>query len=389
MININSIQDCCLCGACKDVCPKSAIAFTNRQHTFDYPIVDKDKCVACGLCEKVCPELNQIEEQNPISSFAAYSNDDNVKANSTSGGIFFELAKRIIHDGGVVFGAAFDSSFHVKHIMVDRVEEIGKLCGSKYVQSDMSGCYSQIQNSIKNGQTVLFSGCPCQCAGVYHFFNKKEREYIYLVDFICHGIQSDLLFQCYISYLERKYRSKVTDFKFRSKEKFGWEKSEVKITFSDGTRVSCPYYEDPYVKGMLQGISCKEACYSCSFKGFRSGSDITLGDYWGVKESDSEAFDAMGTSIISVQSEKGMRLIQSLEGIALFDRPIERLTAKNKGLFVPFGRGKKYENYWDKMTSSSNPFELLNKTVSLSAKERIISNVRRIRNHLKGKNKHE
>ena len=303
MIDKVSVQNCALCGACFNACPVDAIRFSKAYLDFRYPEIDATRCVCCNQCEKACPILgdkSKLEDGYPIA-FAAKSNDDSVRLRSSSGGAFFELASQMLRDGGYVCGAVFDENFHVRHIVSNTQEDIFRMMGSKYAQSDVGYCYREIKEKLTAGEKVLFSGCPCQVAGLRTYLGKSYKDL--LLELICHGIPSDQMLQTYIHMQEKKYGTMLKRMEFRNKTK-GWHNSAVRMEFENHRIYSIPYTADAYTIGFLRNISLKSSCYDCHFRNFTAGSDIILGDFWGA-EVELPEDDNKGISAILVNSGKG------------------------------------------------------------------------------------
>lgn len=198
MINIEDKKECCGCSACVQRCPKQCIVMKEDEEGFLYPVVDKEVCIDCGLCEQVCPVLRQREEREPLEVYAAFNKNEEVRMQSSSGGIFTALAEPIIKEGGVVFGARFNEDWEVVHDYVETVEGLSAFRGSKYVQSRIGCTFSQAEQFLKQGRKVLFSGTPCQIAGL-KLFLRKEYENLLSVDFICHGVPSPGVWRQYLN----------------------------------------------------------------------------------------------------------------------------------------------------------------------------------------------
>ena len=330
MIDKVSVRDCALCGACFNACPVDAIRFSKAYLDFRYPEIDATRCVGCNQCEKVCPILGDKSKQEdgyPIA-FAAKSNDDSVRLHSSSGGAFYELASQMLRDGGYVCGAVFDESFHVRHIVSNTQEDIFRMMGSKYAQSDVGYCYREIKEKLNAGEKVLFSGCPCQVAGLRTYLGKSYEDLL-LVELICHGIPSDQMLQTYIHMQEKKYGAKLKRMEFRNKAK-GWHGSSVRMEFENHRIYSFPYTADAYTIGFLRNITLKSSCYDCHFRNFTAGSDITLGDFWGA-EVELPEDDNKGISAILVNSGKGMDIIDRCN-LALTPANVETVIKYNKNL---------------------------------------------------------
>ena len=321
MIDQVSPPECCICAACANVCPKQAIAFTKPIDGFFYPRIDADVCIGCNLSEKVCPVLNPyafpIEKGKP-EAFAARSTDPDTRQGSTSGAVFYEAGRVILSHGGYVCGAVFDDEFRVKHIITDSEDGLCRMRGSKYAQSDVGDTYIQIKQILERGAEVLFCGCPCQVAALRRVLG-KEYPNLFLLDFVCHGIPSQSMLDAYILEQEQRKRAKVTDIRFRDKAR-GWHNSSVVLTFDNGRIYSKSITVDPYMRGFHSGTTMRENCYNCRFKGFTSGSDLMLGDFWGAETVLKDWDDNTGISAVMASSEKGLRL---LEQIPAEKRPVD------------------------------------------------------------------
>lgn len=330
MIDKVSVQECAICGACINACPVDAISLDKVHLDFRYPQINEDICIHCNRCEKACPILGdkgKPGEGYPVA-FAAKSENDPMRMRSSSGGAFYELADQMLRDGGYVCGAVFDDEFHVKHILSNAKENILRMMGSKYAQSDVGYCYREVKDVLEKGCKVLFSGCPCQVAGLRTFLG-KEYPNLLLVELICHGIPSDHMLQTYIGMQERKYGTKLTKMEFRNKKK-GWHNSSVRMEFENHRIYSIPYTADAYTIGFLRNITLKSSCYDCHFRNFTAGSDITLGDFWGA-EVELPEDDNKGISAILINSGKGMDIIDRCN-LALTPANVETVIKYNKNL---------------------------------------------------------
>ncbi|XZJ60896.1 Coenzyme F420 hydrogenase/dehydrogenase, beta subunit C-terminal domain [Clostridium perfringens] len=312
MINKLKYERCTICQACINICPKECIKLDFFKEEFNYPIINKIKCIDCGACYKVCPVLNPLDSFNSLKvSYAGMNKNEEERIKSSSGGIFTSLAKIILEGNGAVCGAAFDNEFKVNHIIIEDENELGKLRGSKYVQSNINNIFKEIKVKLVNGSKVLFSGCPCQVAGLKKFLGKDYKN-LYTLDFICHGIPSQNIFNNYIKLIEKKYKSCVTEFSFRDKTK-GWHMSSIKVKFKNGNEYTKPIIEDMYMRGFLLNVYLKPSCYNCEFRNFKSGSDITLGDFWGAEVEEKEFDDDKGLSAIIINTKKGIDLKNKIE----------------------------------------------------------------------------
>lgn len=314
MVDENRNSSCTGCAACESSCPFSAIKMIEDEEGFKYPSIDKKKCKNCGICDKCCP-INQ--ENRPVNQlqicYAAYSKSEFLCSESSSGGIFSELASVVLNNHGVVFGAAFWNPYIVKHIYIEKKEDLCKLRGSKYFQSDMGDSMKKVKEFLDAGRQVLFSGTPCQVAGVLEYLGKKY-ENLYLVDIVCHGISSPKMWKCYVCYMERTYNSRVSESvepKFRYKEKKG---SYLKLVFSNGQVYKKKKKKDPFMKMYVANMMLRKSCYSCRFKGIERESDITIGDFWGIEGIDRGMKNQTGVSFVLIHSKKGDWWFNTIKG---------------------------------------------------------------------------
>ncbi len=280
---------------------------------FAYPEIDTAKCIDCGLCEKNCPGLKKTQTMDAplLESYAAQCLDDSVRFVSSSGGLFTLIARYIFSQNGVVFGAAFDDTFHgVKHIAVETMHDLDRLQKSKYVQSDAGSAYQEVKAYLEKGRKVLFTGTPCQIAGLRGFLS-QEYEALFLLDIVCHGVPAPGVWDEYVGILETKYQGKVTAVSFRDKSK-GWRDFRLAVRFDNNREYSNCHSADLYMQGFLRNCYLRPSCYECNYKGLNRMSDITLGDLWGVKNISQEMDDNKGTSLIMISSEKGKSLLEKI-----------------------------------------------------------------------------
>ena len=368
MIYLQDKKDCCGCSACVQRCPKQCIKMEEDNEGFLYPLVDKNKCIDCGLCEKVCPVINQSEERKPLNVYAAINDDDVIRQTSSSGGIFTLLAYNTIDKGGVVFGASFNKYWEVAHSYTETREGISAFRGSKYVQSIIGETFKQVEGCLKQGREVLFSGTPCQIAAL-KIFLRKEYKNLITVDFIFHGTPSPGVFRWYLGEQIEKIAQKsdkkysfvsqsipdipkpdnlaseagytIEDIRFRDKCK-GWKKFSFVLNLSkataDGERnsVSLSYTirKSVFLRGFLKDLYLRPSCHHCPSKAGKSGSDITLADYWGIYSLIPELDDDKGVSAVIVNTEKGRELLESTSA-KLYNAPIEDLCYKNPAFSRP------------------------------------------------------
>ena len=312
MINITEKKNCCGCGACAQSCPVGCITMTADGEGFLYPVVDVEKCVNCGLCDRVCPILNPGVAPKDIRVYAAMCNDEEVRRTSSSGGVFYLLAEQALSDGGVVLGAAFDADFSVHHVMVERIEDLPMIMGSKYLQSRIENTYVETEKELKKGRSVLFSGTGCQISGLKSYLH-REYNNLYTIDVFCHGVPSPNVWRKYLDVQKRTNDNGIRQIYFRAKTQ-GWHQFSMRIEFNNGETYDCPHREDAFMKVFLENLCLRPSCYDCKFLESRSGADLTIGDAWGVENWMAHMDDNKGTSVVVVNTEKGRRLWAAIQG---------------------------------------------------------------------------
>lgn len=331
-------KKCTGCTACVNACPIDCLQMITDIAGFPYPtLVGSSKCTECGLCAVVCPVTTQQKvSSNLPTAYAAYSIRSDIRSTSSSGGIFTELAFPILEADGVVYGAAYDEAFHVHHICAETLDELNALRGAKYAQSDLKSTFQEIQTKLRTGQVVLFSGTPCQVAGLKSFL-KTEYDSLICVDFVCHGVPSPMAWQEYV-----KHRSNLDNqgvlpkaIDLRSKAS-GWSHYQYSTAFEYGdTRYSCVSGDSLYMKLFVGDYINRPACESCNFRGYERVGDITLGDFWGIWDIDPQMDDNKGTSVLLVQSDKGAKLLAQIEkNLRVKEVTLEQASQQNPSMIV-------------------------------------------------------
>lgn len=311
MIQIVDKQNCCGCYACYNICPPKCIHMQADVDGFWYPVVEIDECTECGLCEQICPILKEKSADNyqPLA-YACINNNEAIRLESSSGGLFSLIAEQVIEDGGVVFGASFNKELEVEHSFVETKEELGKLRGSKYVQSRIGETYKKAKEILDLGRKVLFTGTPCQIGGLKSYLGKSYSNLL-CVDIVCHGVPSPLVWKKYVDYRQEKAGSAVQRISFRRKDD-GWKRFSVSFLFKNNTEYRETMDKDLFMRAFLKDVCLRPSCYACGFKTIHRQSDITLADFWGIQNILPDMDDDKGTSLIFVNSKAGQAIIEQI-----------------------------------------------------------------------------
>jgi acetyltransferase-like isoleucine patch superfamily enzyme/coenzyme F420-reducing hydrogenase beta subunit len=317
MINITRKEECCGCNCCGDICPKRSITFKNDIEGFWYPKVNMETCIDCHLCEKVCPVINindlkKNDYPKPAHTFAAFNKNMRVRWNSTSGGAYTALAETMLEQGGYVSGAIYNEGFTGVHNYVsNNPNDLDKLRSSKYLESNAEGLYKEIKQLLVKGEKVLACGTPCQMAALRSFL-RKDYENLIIIDFVCRGVNSPKVYRGYLDSLEKKYNSKVVYVKAKNKE-LGWRNLTRKVTFENGESYYGVHMQDDFRRGYHTNVFCRRSCYECQFKEFPRISDITIADYWGIEKVDKNLDMNIGTSMVLLNSNKGIEYFEMIK----------------------------------------------------------------------------
>ena len=383
MIRISDKSLCCGCTACENVCPVHCIVMRRDREGFGYPVANPDLCLNCGLCEKICPVLNHPARTAPMAAYAARCENGLEKV--SSGGVFRLLAEEIINQNGVVCGAALDPFCAVEHREAGSIEELEALKGSKYVQSELYSIYEDVRFRLDGECKVLFSGTPCQIAGLKAFL-KGDHPLLYAVDIACHGVPSPGLWEKYRVALAKKHSSvlKLVDFRDKSE---GWRHYNIWYEFTD-KEVKVPRMKDPYLALFLQNMTLRPSCYDCRLRNGHSGSDITLADLWSVAETVPEMDDDRGVSGVLINTEKGRLLYDKVAG-KLIGREVtpEAVAAENGGFASgPVQMPQRREEFFKGMHSAADlPEYMASFVVRKPLPVRIYRHSRRLLSSLKRK----
>lgn len=294
---------------------------------FLYPKIAEVKCINCGKCDRACPILNQPQGNSSEEACVCYAQDAQIHNVSSSGGVFALLAQAVLAEDGVVFGAAFDENMRVRHQIARNKTELNRLQQTKYVQSAIGNTYAEAQEVLQMGRKVLFSGTPCQIAGLKSYLGSDDPNLL-TVDLICHGVPSPGIWTQYLQELTGGRPLKTVT--FRNKQR-GIRDVTLDYTLEDGSIIREKYAESLYIKGFVQNLYLRPSCHSCSFKGMQRCSDVTIGDFWGAKEYHPDLEHPQGVSAVLVHSEKGRAWLHRCSGaLTLAPSTVEKTTVWNE-----------------------------------------------------------
>ena len=377
MIEIKDKTRCMGCHACYNRCPVQAIEMVEDEKGFKYPQVNKEKCINCGLCERVCPILNPRKVKNTPKAYAVKNKNEDVREKSSSGGMFSLLAEKVLQDGGVVFGVAFDENWQLKHIYVENIEDLQIFRGSKYLQSIVGETYSKLKDFLIEGRKVMYTGTPCQIEGLKSYLG-KEYENLFTQDIICHGVPSPKVHERYLKYLRDKYKTKnIKNIIHRTKIN-GWKNWCVNIKFDNSEYIKA-HEQDPYMQAFLRNTSLRESCYNCQFKKKHRISDITLADFWGIENIAPEMDDNKGTSLVIINSEKGKQIFEQIKDKIIYKQvDFEEAIRYNPSMTTSVKPDPNREKFFDNLDKM--PFDELVKkyTYTPGIFKRILWKVKRV-----------
>jgi len=333
VIELTRKQDCCGCTACMSVCPQHCITMLEDREGFPYPVTDSGICINCDACNKVCPVIKQrgkgsLSYGSATKAYASAATNEDILLNSSSGGLFTAIATTVINNGGVVYGATWVNG-EIHHIAVETEAELTRLRGSKYVQSALDKSFVEVRDFLNGGREVLFSGTPCQIAGLRAFL-RKDYDNLLCIEVACHGIPSPKVLRKYMQELRDEYGDDV-QLNFRSKPD-GWQHYKVtaftgeKHYFYEGQK------ENLFMKGFLHELYSRPICHECPFKAGVSGADITLADFWGVENVLPEFPSYNGVSLVLTHTMKAERLFHGLQGVITKEVELEKAIRQNGAL---------------------------------------------------------
>ena len=347
---------CTGCTACYNICPKNAIMMQYDEEGFAFPFVIRSLCVDCKLCERVCPIHNHVKHPVPALAYAACNKDVNERFRSSSGSIFSILARYVMERQGIVFGAAMDEHFRIRHTGVTRMMDVDRLRMSKYAQSDLGDVFSQAKECLESGKWVLFSGTPCQIAGLKNFL-RKDYERLHTVDILCRGVPSPMLFQAYIDWLKKRYD--FDSIVFRD-QRYGWKTGSPFIVYRGTTPLLQESFDyNLYMKTFASHFSLRRSCYSCEYATRDRMGDFSIGDFWSIDSYDKSINDNIGTSFFLINSAKGEALKPYIEERTSVLKPFEfkAMKAPQGGIHGPARHSAFREQLFSRFAAREPVFE--------------------------------
>lgn len=353
-------NSCYGCWACANICPEYAVSMVENAEGFLYPKVDQDKCTECGNCMRACPALHDTHpldrSVNP-ATWAAWSHDLEERKNSSSGGVFSVLAKHTLLRGGVVFGAGFGKDWELQHLAVDKIEDLHLLQGSKYLQSKIGDAYKKAKAFLGEKQPVMFTGTPCQIAGLYGYLGRTEYPELVTCEIICHGVPSPKLFRKYKNEIQRTLDGHVEKINFRDK-RLGWQNYSLIFESSSKQIHHKCHRKDDFMRLFLSNICLRKCCSTCEYSPSPRVADITLGDYWNIADAHPELLDnSLGVSVVICNSANGNYWLEKIKSeLFLTPSTFSKAVAGNKNLATPsveHGKRSEFFSVIDKQSVAS------------------------------------
>lgn len=351
MIHFDFDTYCYGCGNCANICPVDAIQMIENAEGFLIPQIDKKKCIDCGICEKKCIYLNAIKDEVDFKeeyyAVYAYNKEEDV-AQSSSGGVFPALARQILAEDGYVCGCVWNEQMEAEHIVSNQWDVVQKMLHSKYLQSDMKNCYSEVNELLKDGNKVLFSGTPCQIAAVLKFTGNPRN--LVTCDLICKGVPSPKVWRKYVEYLQKEQKAQLKSVVFRSKHKYGWTGPVTLYGFEDGSKREDLFFQlNHYIVGFLDGLYMRKSCYECHYKNKNHKADIVLGDFWGIHRKAFLKSKNSGVSAVIVRTPKGEVLFDSIkEKFEMESVSYQEMVERNPSMTASTPKNKKRKEFFAK-----------------------------------------
>ena len=373
---------CTGCGMCTNLCPKKAITMHKGLHGFIYPTINEELCINCGLCNSRCPANQNTPSETNVKQFlAAWNRDIKVRKRSTSGGIFTILAEQILSCDGVVAGVKWDNNFCATHCIIESLDELYRVNGSKYVQSDTNSIYHDVKKVLSSGGKVLFSGTPCQNHALTMFLG-KDYDNLIQVDLVCHGVPTYEMLNKYLDELKQSENGDaVSTVQLRYKHPY-WDFCTVHVDFENGKQYEKLTVDDPYYTLFNIGYSLRERCRSCKYASLHRYGDITLADFWSFTPHDFKMGDYnKGVSLVMLNSEKGAELFDSIKDKTNYEvSTIDKAKSSNKSLSEPFSLpDDQVQNFWLDYENGNSVNDLCKKYVPNPYKVPNMINLRRLK----------
>lgn len=371
-MEITDRSKCCGCSACYSICPVKCINMVIDPEGFLYPAVDEEKCINCGLCKKVCPINHAFEKTSGLAVYAAISKESKVLSNCASGGVFFHLARQTLNENGVVFGARYNEDFSIVHDFTENIDAIPQYMGSKYVQSKIGENYKIAKEFLDSGRKVLFTGVPCQILGLRNYL-QKDYDNLIAVNLICHSCPSPKVFKVFIEDICKKAKLpliKHVTMRYKQYNVTGQAESNYMALFDQlpklDTKVEPVYkkvfYETSFGRGFGRGLFARPSCFVCPAKNLTSGSDITIGDFWGIEKFYPNLNSKSGVSVVITQTNNGARYFEAIKSqFMVYNSTFEQVIEKNPRLITPLVADNNLrEKFWQDFIN--NPTSLTIKT---------------------------
>lgn len=311
--NISAVtkEGCCGCTACYATCPSNAISMQpDKEEGFLYPVVDDSKCIDCGKCLKVCKDVRPYQEEQRI--YACWSKDDQLRARSSSGGLFSLLAEQVLAKGGAVCAVGYSDDFkECLHKIIHSNDELDDLRRAKFVQSKKYDAFQSIKDILKKETPLLFCGTPCEVGGLRQYLG-HEYENLLTCDFICGCVSSPMVYSAYIDFLNKKFSANVVSVNFKDKRK-GWRGKAIAVKFDNGVEYYNSILDDDYFVSFHSRFNIRPSCFNCKYRNLKRGADITLGDFWAIEKYNESFDDNKGTSFVLANTTKGENALQQLD----------------------------------------------------------------------------
>lgn len=352
MLVLKEKKDCTGCGACYFRCPKEAISMKRDEEGFAYPFIDESLCIHCGLCRKICPQNNENKYLNTGAKkfYGGLVNDENILLKSSSGGAFTSICSSLDEDA-IICGSRFVKGLKAEHYCCKNNEEINQFRKSKYFESNLKNVYPEIKDYLKKGKKVLFSGTACQVAGLYAFLGEKPLN-LFTVDLICHGVPSQFVFDSYVKSLKKNNKIDIKWYSFREKKYF-WGDWEIGVAFGDNYKKKYRAWgQDEYMYGFLRGLYYRPVCYLCKYanSNISRAADITIGDFWGSQNVNSDFNEKKGSSLVIINSDRGIQLLNNIKSTMNLIE-IDEITAikENHNLVEPSKENLLRDDFYSKL----------------------------------------